>query len=258
MPSLMYLALANAACAGVLALAAVAAGRWLRRPALTHCLWLLVLIKLVTPPLFPLSLEWLPAAPPPAATTNDDVAMAPAVVDIVTGPDVAGPPTADDVWLEMEKAKAKGKKPVIQQLLAARAKAQEQADAVSQAELTPPTPAPALTARPESRLSLRERTPTVADTIQFVLTILGGVWLIGSALSVRSARCGAWRVSSACWAMHDQRQTGYKPWPCGWHQFGLRRLSRRVAVAGAIAADDLGGAGPRSRAAAGGFGGATR
>ena len=59
MPPLMYLALANAACAGVLAVVALAVGRWVRRPALTHCVWLLVLVKLVTPPLFPLSLEWL-------------------------------------------------------------------------------------------------------------------------------------------------------------------------------------------------------
>jgi beta-lactamase regulating signal transducer with metallopeptidase domain len=68
--TMLQVGAANAACAAVLALAALAAGRWSRRPALAHSLWLLVLLKLVTPPLFPLSLAWLPAepaAPPPPA-----------------------------------------------------------------------------------------------------------------------------------------------------------------------------------------------
>src|SRR5437879_1834094 len=66
--TMLQVGAANAACAALLALAALAAGRWSRRPALTHGLWLLVLLKLVTPPLFPLPLAWLPAEPaaPPA------------------------------------------------------------------------------------------------------------------------------------------------------------------------------------------------
>src|SRR5437763_10155045 len=62
MSMLMQVGLANAAVAGALALAALAAGRSCRRPALVHCLWLLVLIKLVTPPLFRPQLTLLPAA----------------------------------------------------------------------------------------------------------------------------------------------------------------------------------------------------
>lgn len=60
--------LGNAAVAAVLALLALAAGRVCRSPAVRHLLWVLVLLKLVTPPLFSIPLPVLPAswgAPPP-------------------------------------------------------------------------------------------------------------------------------------------------------------------------------------------------
>src|SRR3954469_14754442 len=56
--------LANAVCALALAVPAWLVGRYARRPALAHALWLLVLLKLVTPPLLRPELPWL--APPPA------------------------------------------------------------------------------------------------------------------------------------------------------------------------------------------------
>jgi beta-lactamase regulating signal transducer with metallopeptidase domain len=57
--TLLYLGLSNAALAGVLALAVGAAGPLLRqRPALAHGLWLLVLLKLLTPPLVQAPLPW--------------------------------------------------------------------------------------------------------------------------------------------------------------------------------------------------------
>ena len=64
MRTLLEMGLVNACAAGLLALLAIAAGRWSKRPALTHSLWLLVLLKLVTPPLFafPVHLPW-PEAP---------------------------------------------------------------------------------------------------------------------------------------------------------------------------------------------------
>jgi TolA-binding protein len=49
---LLDIALGNAAMAAILALVAAAIGRLCRRPALAHALWVLVLIKLVTPPLW--------------------------------------------------------------------------------------------------------------------------------------------------------------------------------------------------------------
>src|SRR5437870_1573950 len=49
---LIEIGLSNIAMAAALAVVAVIVGRAFRRPALTHSLWLLVLIKLITPPLF--------------------------------------------------------------------------------------------------------------------------------------------------------------------------------------------------------------
>ncbi|MFL5338751.1 MAG: M56 family metallopeptidase, partial [Gemmataceae bacterium] len=58
---LLHLGLNNAALAALLAGPALFASRWLRRPALAHALWLLVLLKLVTPSFVPLRI-----LPPPA------------------------------------------------------------------------------------------------------------------------------------------------------------------------------------------------
>jgi hypothetical protein len=58
--SLLEIGLANALFAGMLALAAVLAGRFSRRPALVHSLWVLVLIKLITPPVW-IPVPWLAA-----------------------------------------------------------------------------------------------------------------------------------------------------------------------------------------------------
>jgi beta-lactamase regulating signal transducer with metallopeptidase domain len=58
MKTLLELGLWNAAAAAVLALAAAALARLCRRPALAHTLWVLVLLKLVTPPLVPFALPW--------------------------------------------------------------------------------------------------------------------------------------------------------------------------------------------------------
>jgi bla regulator protein blaR1 len=49
--TLLHLGLSNALVATVLAVAAAGVSRLVRRPALVHSLWLLVLLKLVTPPL---------------------------------------------------------------------------------------------------------------------------------------------------------------------------------------------------------------
>jgi beta-lactamase regulating signal transducer with metallopeptidase domain len=64
MPRLLEMGLSNALIAGFLALFALACSRW-GRPALAHGLWLLVLIKLVTPAVVPVSLPW-PAPENPA------------------------------------------------------------------------------------------------------------------------------------------------------------------------------------------------
>jgi beta-lactamase regulating signal transducer with metallopeptidase domain len=75
MPSLLYLALSNAILATLLAALVAVVTRFCRRPSVRHALWLLVLLKLLTPPLLPLSVTWpqgeeiksLPSEPPPTA-----------------------------------------------------------------------------------------------------------------------------------------------------------------------------------------------
>jgi bla regulator protein blaR1 len=62
--TLLYVGLSNALLATLLALLAGFVGRCCRRPALVHGLWLLVLLKLVTPPLLPVGLPW-PTTPGP-------------------------------------------------------------------------------------------------------------------------------------------------------------------------------------------------
>ena len=93
MEDLLRLLLTNAAAAGLLAVLAFAVSRTVRRPALAHGLWLLALVKLVTPPLVPLPLlpTW-PGLPGLAATA------APTVVRMETA---AAAPVASRVLPEL-------------------------------------------------------------------------------------------------------------------------------------------------------------
>jgi bla regulator protein BlaR1 len=61
--------LINAGLASLLALTAEAVARWLHRPALAHCLWVLALLKLLTPPVWTVDIRM-----PPAAATRSVVA----------------------------------------------------------------------------------------------------------------------------------------------------------------------------------------
>jgi beta-lactamase regulating signal transducer with metallopeptidase domain len=74
MDTLLDVGLANALAATLLALLAAAVTRVWRRPALAHALWLLVLLKLLTPPLF-----FVPVWPRPAGPAPEDGSPAPAV-----------------------------------------------------------------------------------------------------------------------------------------------------------------------------------
>jgi beta-lactamase regulating signal transducer with metallopeptidase domain len=94
--TLLLVGVSNAVVAGALAVVAAAAGRLCRRPALTHSLWLIVLIKLVTPPLVHLSVPVV-AAPPRETPVEETVLPAlPEVADLEPVPpgDV---PAADPV-----------------------------------------------------------------------------------------------------------------------------------------------------------------
>jgi beta-lactamase regulating signal transducer with metallopeptidase domain len=82
--TVVYAMLGNAAVAGGLALLALAVGFVFRSPAVRHAAWLLVLLKLVTPPLFAVPLPVLPASwgTPPAPPTADQVIRpAPSALD---------------------------------------------------------------------------------------------------------------------------------------------------------------------------------
>jgi beta-lactamase regulating signal transducer with metallopeptidase domain len=60
--AVIHAMLGNAAVAAVLALFALALGRWCRCAAVRHAAWVIVLLKLVTPPLFTIPLPVLPAS----------------------------------------------------------------------------------------------------------------------------------------------------------------------------------------------------
>src|SRR5882724_8181670 len=68
MNALLETALSNVLMASLLAIPAALAAMWGRRPALTHGLFLLVLLKLVTPPLFRVPVAW----PEPPASLADE------------------------------------------------------------------------------------------------------------------------------------------------------------------------------------------
>ncbi len=72
------IALSNALCAGLLAIPALLASRLARRPALAHGLWLLVLLKLLTPPLLaiPIDLPGQPAEREAPATLQESEPLA--------------------------------------------------------------------------------------------------------------------------------------------------------------------------------------
>jgi len=86
MDTLLGVGLGNALMATLLALVAAGVGLVCRRPAVVHGLWLLVVLKLLTPPLLPLPLPW-PLADGPA---RPEVAL-----DARARKDVVSSPTAD-------------------------------------------------------------------------------------------------------------------------------------------------------------------
>src|SRR5258708_25654023 len=81
METLLHVGLSNALLATALAVLAAACSRVCRRPALRHALWVLVLLKLVTPPFVPVplpSFAWpeSPAvSPAPAAAVAERAVM---------------------------------------------------------------------------------------------------------------------------------------------------------------------------------------
>jgi len=76
MSTLLQIALSNAVAATVLAIIAAIVTPYLRHPKLRHALWLLVLIKLVTPPVWRLSVS-IPASLPDSFVSKPTPPLAP-------------------------------------------------------------------------------------------------------------------------------------------------------------------------------------
>src|SRR5947209_13484609 len=88
--ALLEAVLGNLAAAAGLAAVAAAVGRWANRPAVAHVLWLLVLVKLLTPPVVTIPVKCLPArsvAAGPVPPAPAVAAMPPAAPVIVVEPD---------------------------------------------------------------------------------------------------------------------------------------------------------------------------
>jgi beta-lactamase regulating signal transducer with metallopeptidase domain len=89
--TLLHVALSNCVVALGLAVVAACVGRWCRRPAVAHGLWLLVLLKLVTPPLVFVPISW-----PERAAPAPEVAAAPVIPPAPVGAVAQPAPAGDD------------------------------------------------------------------------------------------------------------------------------------------------------------------
>ncbi|HLN27121.1 MAG TPA: M56 family metallopeptidase [Gemmataceae bacterium] len=92
MDSLLHIGITNAILATALALFVGVFTCWCRRPAVVHALWLLVLLKLLVPPLFSISIGdpfLVFARPAEALATTTRMALAAEMEPAETGPDVA-------------------------------------------------------------------------------------------------------------------------------------------------------------------------
>jgi beta-lactamase regulating signal transducer with metallopeptidase domain len=76
--ALLHMGLSNAVIATLLAVLAATCSRLGRRPALTHALWLLVLVKLLTPSFVVFHMPWLDKAPPAKVEVPSSLQTAPA------------------------------------------------------------------------------------------------------------------------------------------------------------------------------------
>ena len=79
MESLLSVALSNAIVATLLAAIVAVAARVCRRPIVVHALWLLVLLKLLTPPLIVVPMAWPQTTDPMALSQEDSVIDLPAL-----------------------------------------------------------------------------------------------------------------------------------------------------------------------------------
>jgi beta-lactamase regulating signal transducer with metallopeptidase domain len=99
--ALLFLAVSNAVMATLLAGIAAVVSWMCRRPVVRHALWLLVLLKLVTPPLIPLHIAWpqdsdaVPAPAEPSSTAGPLSALSAAAEPVPLSPPLEHAPAPD-------------------------------------------------------------------------------------------------------------------------------------------------------------------
>jgi beta-lactamase regulating signal transducer with metallopeptidase domain len=138
--TLLHIGLSNMVVATVLALVAATISCICRRPALAHGLWLLVLLKLVTPPLAPLPIAWRPAPEPVMAEPTP-----PSREAVVDEPQLAPPAGDFAIALPPEEPRAV---PAAAPQIGPAASAESRPDRPDPEQPASPRPQPASTAPP--------------------------------------------------------------------------------------------------------------
>jgi beta-lactamase regulating signal transducer with metallopeptidase domain len=172
MRELLNVGLANAVVVIFLAIPAFGVSRWAKRPALAHVLWLFILIKLVTPPLW-----HIPLALPASQTASLEKTASVETTIVERAPVTEGTATEPAIEVPLLLAQPVNEPPVVESAVAATA---------------PPVP---LAIGP---------TPLPANTIDLPLeipwqTIVGFWWLAGSSIVFGLT---IWRLSAFARCLH--------------------------------------------------------
>jgi beta-lactamase regulating signal transducer with metallopeptidase domain len=198
---LLQIALSNVAVAAVLALVALVAGRLSRRPALRHSLWLLVLIKLVTPPLVLLPLPWpAPAAEPTTIDSVQPVETVSKPAPAMPDPQLPAPESLPAVVEELPpgQAPAPGTMAEFEALVVAPEKpvATDSDPTPNSGEKEKPDAAPVLATVPPAEPSRTlERGSSSADVVALWFCLIGCLWPAGTIAWFTVAGRRLWRFA---------------------------------------------------------------
>jgi WD40 repeat protein/beta-lactamase regulating signal transducer with metallopeptidase domain len=185
MDLLLHIGLSNAVAGFVLAIAAYAICRWRHRPVWAHWLWLVVLLKLVTPPLIPVPLPPLwptePSMTKPTSTRGEST-----VQGVGSNGSWAYPP---DEWRHDTRAPEANLRdlPTNEPPLVGQVGDASSATASTMTDTSPPpfTPTIADAAAEDNPAVVELHDPDFAwtvMTIQHAGDLLGGVWMLGSVI----------------------------------------------------------------------------
>src|ERR1700733_5709056 len=204
MAALVQIGLANACSAALLAVLVAVITRIWRNPHLAHALWLIVLLRLVAPPVFEVPLpapQWIARQTlPPTAILPENLV-------------VADRPSEREVAANHATSPASG--------LFAHDKVGHGGTAISPPEPSKPTAEPvddpAIVPTPAAT------TPPLAG-LGFAFDALGGLWLVGTILYVAITTVRVRRFGLAA-----RRSQSAAP---GWLDEEIRDLARRVGLRG--------------------------